>query len=330
MDLYRANPAYELVPYEQLAPPARELLADLRAEPSFFGVLRPTDGASLPMLAIDRENATLFLALREEGPLSEESGRSVARLMFDHVLQIRRNGEWISGAAAIEARRRAGRDRIGRLSIAALEYAHRLPLTPAEIASRLSAYNTVPIPRRARSRVFTARGSWRTTSDAEWQVWSRLSVVSCQLSGQQLTDNRQLTTDNESHDLYVSPRPEFLGDCVEALASSEATQFRVATTPRGQHRADKLIASFASIDALRDVASRLESALKGIAPQGVPFTAQIGGDGLLSWSTPRWRRWLLHRLARAVVASRDAGATAEHAVERIALDGIDVERWIPA
>lgn len=72
MNPYRSNPAYELVPYGQLAAPARELLRDLAAEPSFYGVPRPRDGASLAMLPIDRENAMLLLALESRSDPSEE------------------------------------------------------------------------------------------------------------------------------------------------------------------------------------------------------------------------------------------------------------------
>ena len=61
----RANPFYRAVPWNRVAPDAREALLTLA---DGYGVLIPRDGAALPLVAIDRDTALLFLTLQEAGP----------------------------------------------------------------------------------------------------------------------------------------------------------------------------------------------------------------------------------------------------------------------
>jgi hypothetical protein len=88
--------------------------------------------------------------------------------------------------------------------------------------------------------------------------------------------------------------------------------------------------------------------LAGVAAQGVPFTSEIGGDGLLSWGMDppqtaarswngrlSWRLWLTHRLARALISAcrSPESSTAEpwrFALERLRLEGVDTATWTPA
>jgi hypothetical protein len=69
---------------------------------------------------------------------------------------------------------------------------------------------------------------------------------------------------------------------------------------------------------LQRAADLLATRLASVAPQGVPFSAEIAGDGLLSWGMdpPRnarvlswhdydsWRLWVVRRLARAIVTAQ--------------------------
>src|SRR6186997_229020 len=107
---FRASPRYELVLFDRLSPGEREALAELRKDPSFYGVLRPGEASSgLGFKSVDRDTALLFLTLREPGPLpgyvAEMLGaaapRIVARLVADGVLEIREGDGFVSGAAAL-------------------------------------------------------------------------------------------------------------------------------------------------------------------------------------------------------------------------------------
>ena len=112
-------------------------------------------------------------------------------------------------------------------------------------------------------------------------------------------------------------------------------------------RPDKLVLYFASERDLRSAAATLESALDGFPAHGVPFTAALTADGLLSWgidpggplpeaapeTAESWRVWVCSRLAVALIAANaiDTGGVAarDFALGRIALEGVDVATWTP-
>src|SRR5262249_37010069 len=122
--------------------------------------------------------------------------------------------------------------------------------------------------------------------------------------------------------LYVSPRPEFMPEAFRAvlqeLAESPAHHFKIGDDVAGLLRADKLIAYFSNFEALEEAARRIGARLHGCAAQGVPFSAGLGEDGLLSWGIdpppergtlswqerPSWRLWVTNRLATAILAAK--------------------------
>jgi hypothetical protein len=125
---------------------------------------------------------------------------------------------------------------------------------------------------------------------------------------------------------------------VDALAATGPVAFKVARRPDGLLRPDKLVAYFASLDGLRRAAARLEPAVRGLRAQGVPFTAAVTEDGLLSWGADppdrglgSWRAWLCGRLAEHLVDASRAGVRdpAAEAARRVAADGVDPATWAP-
>ncbi len=151
--------------------------------------------------------------------------------------------------------------------------------------------------------------------------------------------------------LYVSPDIESLGAVFEAivpiLASSRARSFKVGANASGLLRPDKIVVYFSDLGDLAATAQRLTDRLRGVPAQGVPFTSEIGGDGLLSWSVdppagadpssqprPTWRTWITNRAARALIAARRESDVESppwrRALECLRDEGIDVERWLPA
>jgi len=150
--------------------------------------------------------------------------------------------------------------------------------------------------------------------------------------------------------LYVSP-------AVDALSSVFPEVARVATYARadcikvGAHvagllRPDKLVVYFSSMEDLVNAAHGLERRLEGAPAHGVPFTAEISTDGLLSWARdpPRhwsisegaetsWREWICLRSAHALVDSRNQAdnpeACCQLALTRLRAEGVDTDRWSP-
>jgi hypothetical protein len=99
---------------------------------------------------------------------------------------------------------------------------------------------------------------------------------------------------------------------------------------------------------LAELAAAAAPALSGCPPHGVPFTAALTPDGLLSWGVdpPRssclpgwrgvesWRLWVTDRLARALLRARSLGCADlppwRYARLRLALEGVDTAEWLPA
>ena len=75
----------------------------------------------------------------------------------------------------------------------------------------------------------------------------------------------------------------------------------------GLTRPDKLVAYFGRLDDLQEAGAGLHRRLGGCPVHGVPFTAELSSDGLLSWGADRprtvpgqpesWRLWIASRLA---------------------------------
>ena len=373
---FRAGAAYDLVVFDRLAPEEQRLLAELRDEPGFYGVLRPREGTGRTVRAVDRDTALLWLTLQAPAPLpffardADDGGsRRVAELVLDGVLEVEDDaGRFVAGPAALSLAAGpapaagAPASRLGRLADAALRHAAALGDDDVEaITTELYSYGRLPLTarwaRRLPDRAATlahlgaAPGGalhaaladgWRQAPDTEaggWIAWTRTRGAARSMRGA------------PTHKLYVSPLPAALPEAVAALVDvlgrQDRARFKVGADAAGVLRPDKLVAYFEEVEALHAAADLLAERLDGMPAHGVPFTAEIAGDGLLSWGMdpPRearvlawqgyesWRLWLVRRLAAALAAAaRDADAAdpAVWARERLRWDGVDVDRWTPS
>jgi hypothetical protein len=372
----RANPRYELVLFDRLEPDLRQALAGLDREPGFYGVLRPSPSSpgGLSLKSVDRDTALLFLTLREPVPLPAYvrllsgggAARIVAQLVADGVLEIAGgDGAFVSGAAAFgllweeDGGAWGGRGRLAELSLAALRYGQALALTdPLRLSLRLYSFNRQPLTPAWKRQLPDAAAverhlgiapggphrrlldrSWSRTGPSEaWLSWRRRGVDS---SG-------PLSAAGATWKLYVSPAPEALaegfGRVLDALAAVRAPHFKIGSSAAGLLRPDKMVAYFPSFERLAVAAEALTERLAGTPAQGVPFTSEIGGDGLLSWGVDppagsqwsgheSWRLWLTHRLAVALLAGKIDGAAGvepwRFALERLRLEGVDTDTWTP-
>jgi hypothetical protein len=362
----RANPAYELVLFDRLPPGERERLEVLRNDPDLYGVLRPREGGPrLGVKSVGRETALLFLTLREPGPLpsyvravlGEETARTVSRLVADGILEVERDGAFVSGPAAFEeGEGEAGRGRLAELSVAALRYGQALAVDePLALSLRLYSYNHRPLtpgwkrllasPEAVQAHLGIAQGgAHRRLLD---RVWAAQEPSEAWLSWRLRSGETLLRGAGATFKLYVSPVPEALagsfGEILEAFAAARTPHFKIGAGAAGLLRPDKIVAYFPDFERLARAAGAIASRVEGIAAQGVPFTSEIAGGGLLSWGTDppagtgawrrneSWRLWLTHRLARALLDARAAGATEpwRFAIERMRLEGVDPETWTP-
>ncbi|HYO15931.1 MAG TPA: hypothetical protein VE685_22250 [Thermoanaerobaculia bacterium] len=365
---FRASPSYELVLFDRLTLRERQTLEHLRDDPGFYGVLRPREvGSRQGVKSVDRETALLFLTLREPGPLpsyletalGEEIGRTIARLVADGILEVEEEGAFLSGPAVfVGTGGEAGQGRLAELSLAALRYGQELDLDdPRLLSLRLYGYNRRPLTPRWKRLLASAEavqahlglasgGASRRLLDG---IWTPLRASEAWLSWRIRSGDPSSRPDGATFKLYVSPVLEALGESfgeiLAALAVTRAPCFKIGADAAGLLRPDKIVAWFPDFERLVGAAHAIASRLEGVAAQGVPFTSEIAGEGLLSWgadppagagawgTSESWRLWLTHRLARALLDGRAAeGAEIEpwrFALERVRLEGVDPETWTP-
>ncbi|HEX2086228.1 MAG TPA: hypothetical protein VHF89_11135 [Solirubrobacteraceae bacterium] len=374
----RANPGYELVLLDSL-PDAKRVQVEQEGDDELYGVLRGRPGSRLEPRTASSDTALLFMTLAApkrlpryvRARLGDETEPVVTRLVLDGVLEVEHAGTFVSGAdaAPVLLTRRAGggRGRIGELSEAALRYGQELTALPhALLADRLYGYGTLPLSPRLRRRLggdaavasacglrqgdpaqrSLARG-WVEPASAEghdpyWRHWRRRPAP-----------DAGRPADTTAYKLYVSPTLDGLPDAVAAVAETLADvrgvfAFKLGRDVRGICRPDKLVVYFDRLDDLREGAARLRDRLAGCPGQGVPFTAAVTEDGLLSWGVDppstralgvtSWRRWVAERLAEhlAHAAAGHAGPAGgerppwQFALDRLRLSGVDTDSWIPA
>ncbi len=366
----RANPAYELVLFDRLSAPEQQALEALGRDPEGYGVLRPRGEGALNLKSVTRDIALLWLTLREPGPLpsyaarlmGDDCGRVVGQMILDGIFEIETEGQMLSGPAALalpggEQEETSQPGAIAGLSRRALEYAAALEISDVlELSARLYTYNGVPATGRWRRRwpdtaaiereLGIEDGGWgallpgwrRVAWGDAWIAWSGGDVKSAR--------------DEAIFKLYVSPKCEELRaafqEAAAAVAACHGVHLKIGASLFGLLRPDKMVGYFHGLADLQEAAAKILERLTGCSAQGVPFTAEIGGQGLLSWGVdpPRnqyavswleresWRARICNHLATALMQARisgceDAGAACGFARERLRLEGIDVATWAP-
>lgn len=319
----------------------------------YSALARPMRLADAIRDAIDDNEAQEIAKLVLDGVLEIESKRS---------------GGFVSGADAFSLLCSASVDATppsvtARLSRSALRYAQALELyDPAQLSLRMYLYNRQPADFRWR-RILSSveavivylglepggavdrliKSIWRPVSRANendaWLAWYLPRRVPA--------GDRDAAT----YKLYLSAPCEHMPQAFSAalcvLAKHRVGCFKVGATLHGLLRPDKMVIYFDSFADMQVVGTALRKALAAIPAQGVPFTAAFDDDGLVCWGMdpprcaqwlswqPResWRLWVTNRLASYMSTARISTAQSlepwQFALERLRLDGIDVDTWTP-
>ena len=373
---FRANPSYELVLLDDLGLAERTMLAEL-GENELYGVLRPHAGCRLEARSASTDTALLFLTLARPAPLPAYVGaqlggeleRTITRLVLDGVLELEHDGAFVSGPRAgellLHGRSGGGRGRIGELTVDALRYGQELAaMAPALLGLRLYLYGRRPVTptlaRRLPDRSSVARllgiddgGAARAALAAGWrEVGSAESESAYWLTWRSRTSSRNGTDGSGSgYKLYVSPSLDAIGPALATVAGSLArargvSAFKVGIDLHGICRPDKLVVYFDRLDDLLQGAETLRERLDGCPAHGVPFSAAVTHDGLLSWGADpppnpaegaralSWRLWVSERLGELLADARQSGCGElepwQFALERLRLSGVDTDTWVPA
>lgn len=372
----RANPDYELVLFDRLSNAERAMVPiSEQSDADLYGILRPRPGSGLHPRAVSQDTALLYLTLSRPGRLPAYAARSlggrtdtvVARLVLDSVLEVRHRAVFVSGTAAagvaLPDAGSGGRGRIGELSIAALRYAQQFAYLPTgALGRRLYEFGRQPctpglLAQHAHEQPGEG-GAGPTLADGGWtpmpsgpevrRHWHRWWAPSASRAG------RGSITE-AGFKLYVSPDAADVHSVLPVVADVLTERpgglaIKVGNGIDGICRPDKIVAYFGRLDDLEAAVAALSARLAGVPAQGVPFTAAITDDGLLSWGADppgrasigvdgtSWRAWVTARLAeylvqdladgrRATSADDDGGW--RHALQRLRLIGIDTDTWVP-
>jgi hypothetical protein len=196
----------------------------------------------------------------------------------------------------------------------------------------------------------TDSGSLADAMRAQWneldqpratRSWRRWSLRDARDEGSRNVDD---------YKIYVSPTlesiPDVLPTIVDVFADKRVRLFRMGADLANLCRADKIVADLDSFEQVEEVGRALDERLGDVSAQGVPFTADLCRDGLVSWGMDphqppvlagheyfSWRRWITNRLASALLDARDmphAGVEPwRFALQRVRQEGIDTGTWTP-
>ena len=356
---YRAARRYRVVSPDELPPSVASHFAGCREDPEFGGALLPLGRETGALRALTRAASDLFRSLtrpRRLDPASVGGPDALARLVLDGVLEIEHEGAFVSGAGAHRAyfdgvppARQASR--LAVVSDDAVRYAESLGVDDSRVLrQRLYRYHARP-----------ASPDWwrRLAGDGAVARFLRIGrgnrpglVHALEAGWHYWRPARGPARGRPAFKLYVSPGVDDVPAALEAtLAVLGRTRGMVAAkVGRDVHallRPDKLVAYFRDRDALRAASAELGAALRGMPAHGVPFTADLTGDGLLSWAADppadtisidwvgdgSWRAWVAGRLGSSLaLAASEPGGPAPawlFALDRLSLDGVDLATWAP-
>lgn len=354
---FRANPEFELIPFERLPKDQREQWKELSRDPLFYGVLLPRDGTPWRAKSACRDTALLFYTLQVGGHLPsfaitaerDEANRAVAQLVLDGILAMECDGGFITGPEAASSIIRVNEPNpsqypLAALSADALAYGAALTaLDAGRVSARMYFYNRLPLTAHWKEKLadeeavrheLGAMRGWeelpRDPVNNGWISWRRPAVYA-------------MPSGVRTYKVYFSPRPEHLRESfpgfVAAIARCGSVNCKAGRNAAGLLRPDKAVAYFHSKQQALEAASLIRDALSGCPAQGVPFTAPVGDSLLVSWGADppseeweareSWRLWVTNRLAVHLKAAQAAGSQdpRRFALDRMRLEHVDTNTW---
>ncbi len=368
--LFRASPAFRLVGYEQLPPESAAPFRELAADAGQYGVLVPHQEPALGILAVDNNSAALLQRLGQPATLPADilqNKAGIAGMVLDGILEIEKEDRFFSGPAACKALLASTpkipepADVLTTCSHAALQAAQALPIDDPKALSRwLYRYHHMPVTPAWAHRLSDQRAMQNHLGLQPGGAVHRLlneHFVFHHVPGWLAWRHQQGAFDRSEPltcKLYISPAPGVLSEVLPKIArcfvEMGVPSFKLGQDLFGILRPDKLVAYFENYRTLARVAKHLKKILQDCPSHGVPFTAALDTDGLLSWGidpphselipgwrdVESWRLWITNHLARSLLRAKSTIADSDDhptpwdfALLRLALDGVQVENWMP-
>ena len=375
---FRTTSCFCLQEWSQLPPDEQQMLSALPDSDAVYGIFYPVDtaGGRTAKVAYG-ELAFLYLHLQQASTIphcflsknDENFQKTIAQLVLDEILEIENAGTFVSGAeaACILYKPEVFNlclpvDNTLAISLQALAYGYQLRgLTAGEMAERLYTFNTIARDEKIKEPFFAKQ------TVINWLVAGFAAEELAQLTEQWLfcdpSENfpwfswqkqKRPGFFSSQHSpcfkLYINSIidqvPAVFQKTVPVLTAGHALSFKIAATPQGLFRPDKMVAYFENKPSLMQTALYLEKELKGFAAQCVPFTCQLDQEGLLSWGLDpsqtdvfalieggSWRTAATDQLALAVLQAQAQNISWEEALPfiraKLFAAGINMNDWSP-
>jgi hypothetical protein len=331
-------------------------------DPAYAGVLYPRTGDTLRIKAIDRRTADLLETFAKPCRIPDEARcrlgeglrEHIIELVLSDVLQIG-HGSFVSGFAArgilsLDHDDDEPRGPLGRLSSEAVRHAVRLDVREVlPLAAQLYFFGRAPVTPRWHRRLSNRDAvqsflGLRGAATAAWRCSAKSPGGDAWLHWAARTEQQPVRP--LPYKLYISPTlaamPAVVAEVLEVFADNGVRHFKVGASAAGLARPDKFVAYFPTFPPLEQVAQQLAARVSGLPVHGVPFTAALTEDGMLSWGLDppdvpdgdfaeraSWRSWIALRLAAGIIDARGAAQPWRHAFERLRAAGVDTATWTP-
>jgi len=369
----RSNPSYCLRQFAQLSKEELSRLGQCAGRTNFGGVLIGPGSGDLTIKAISAQVAALFQQLHlptRVGSLltdlsNDQRDEVVANLILDGILDISLGAAFVNQFEAYDlvvknVENIIGKGRLNALSMDALKHGERLNIRqPQMLAAKLYFFHRMPVTK-----------TWKKLWPAPYEVLEYLGVapggpLRCALLSEfEMSDavknelwiswhrrGKQRGEDGVAarYKLYVSPHHQHIrhafAAAVGAVPNSAVSGIKIGRDAYGLLRPDKFVVYFEKQDYLFEFAHTLSPRLRGLEAHGVPFSAPIDEDGMLSWGIDpstessgvgwyvdeSWRIWICNRLAvalRAVASSANPKIRPwRFALVKLWLSGVDTRTW---
>jgi hypothetical protein len=370
---FRSNPNYELITFENLAENEQSKLANLKQDPDFCAILFPKK-TGLTMKAVNYDTARLFQQMSKTGKLPDylneiddiTQNKPVIQLVLDNVLEMGSSKGFVSGIDAysilyrnMDTSFKSDNHIKNSLSVIALKYGQNLCLSdPIELSKRLYFYNRMPVSIAWKKELSTKEkvasylgisvgGKSRTILTDYWNFYENTRNQNWFFF--YANDQSRGRNSHNRYKIYISPHPKYLRevfyDTIRIFSKNNVSSFKVGNNIHGILRPDKLVAYFSSFNDLKSTSTELQEVLGRVPAHGVPFTAYLDNQGLISWGVDpphnikllpwdglSWRRWITNNLASSIIQASNSNCPLEpweFALQRIKLEGIDPISWIP-
>jgi hypothetical protein len=322
-------------------------------------VARHRRNRTLPDRPLTVDEVVLLTSLKAAGHLPpalreqiSDCDQLLARLVLDGLVEVRRDGRFQSGVAALQLEAGGRRDETHgdeprRISELALEYALAVRhLDPSILAERLYAFNSLPTTRPTQ-RDASAEFALQTSIDPDNPVLKIGSHEWTVQPGRAWLYFRRGSSSGGRFKIYLSPRPQDIPHVIRGFAEvlgsrTSAGVFKIAFPSEALRRPDKIVAYVPTFNALQETLSRLVALSLDATVQAVPFSAPVPRAPLLSWGVDppneskgpscSWRSWLTRQLAECahvIPLTEDSADALSHLKVALRLRNIDPVTWLP-